>query len=384
MGRKEEVVRAFYTEHHAGEVPIDSTVQELYAQFQRLNEDVDVSYGLFNGVTKKIRSGFTPGAATSARSRMVPGQDFGDLLDQVDASVEPPKIIEIGNMDFPEFKLYQTGGLIDRILSDHTEEGGLYSGTANILVGESGVGKSTVALQLLAMIKRQHPDSKILYISSEMTRNDLFFFYSKMNLIGNVPTLLLMDHIQGRFDLTLRDTVRSDDYDIILLDSYQDTVVKMTDVLGFKSTQAATWLTNLLIEAADKRGKAIIAIQHLTKGGTYVGSTYLKHATTAMMEMRFDSAGRRYVEFSKNRRGGSGINRRVYYSLDQNGEVVWDEETWNRDREAESLAKGEGERRAGLEDKFDKLFLTVMSDPEKDEAEENQVEESVEENESNE
>ena len=83
MGRKEEMVRAFYTEHHAGEVPIDSTVQELYAQFQRLNEDVDVSYGLFNGVTKKIRNGFTPGAATSSRSRMVPGQGPEDLLDQV-------------------------------------------------------------------------------------------------------------------------------------------------------------------------------------------------------------------------------------------------------------------------------------------------------------
>jgi len=243
-------------------------------------------------------------------------------------------------------------------MSDHTEDGGIYSGTANVVVGESGVGKSTVMLQILAEIKEVQPDANILYISSEMTRNDLFFFYAKMPIIGNVPTLLLMDYILGRFDLVLKNTINSDDYDIILLDSYQDTIVKMADVLGWKSTRAATWLTNMLIDAADKKGKAIFAIQHLTKGGQYVGSTYLKHATTAMIEMRFDDSGRRYIEFSKNRRGGSAINKKLYYSL-VNGRLVWDEQTWNQDIIATSLANGEDLRKHELDRKFSELFLSV-------------------------
>jgi len=352
------IVRAFFTEHHGGEVPIDQTVQQLYTQFMVNNENSSVSYGLFNGVVKKLRAGFTSTKPSDPRSESLTQRGRPDLGEDAESVIEKPTVIEIGNMDFPDFKLYRTNGLVDKLLSDHTEDGGLYSGTANIVVGESGVGKSTVILQLLAMIKRENPDAKILYVSSEMTRNDLFFFFSKMPIIGNIPTLLLMDYIMGRFDLILKNTIESDDYDIILLDSYQDTIVKMADVLGWKTNRAATWLTNAIIEAADKKNKAIFTIQHLTKGGQYVGSTYLKHATTAMMEMRFDDAGRRYVEFSKNRRGGSNIYKRLYYSL-VNGELVWDELAWQQEIEANRLATGEGENRAMLDQKFNDLFLSL-------------------------
>lgn len=370
MGRKEILVRRFFTEHHAGVVPIDQTVQQLYSQFMANTENSEVSYGLFNGVVKKLRRGFNAIAPTG-RNQVPLGEGIVES-DEPD-NVEPPKVIEIGSMAFPNFKRYRTGGLIDLLLSDHTEDGGLYSGTANIVVGESGVGKSTVMLQMLAQIKREHPDARILYVSSEMTRNDLFFFYAKMPIIGSVPTLLLMDHIMGRFDIVLKNTINSDEYDIILLDSYQDTIVKMADVLGWKSTRAATWLTNMIIEAADKNGKAIFAIQHLTKGGQYVGSTYLKHATTAMMEMRFDENGRRYVEFSKNRRGGTNINKRLYFSL-VNGELVWDEEAWKQEIQATDLANGESSRRAALEGKFSDLFLSVGKKGTEEETESAEVE----------
>lgn len=358
IGKKETLVRAFFTEHHGGEVPIDQTVQQLYTQFMVNTENANVSYGLFNGVVKKLRAGFTSTRPSDPRSESLTQRGRPDLGEDAESVIEKPTVIEIGNMDFPDFKLYKTNGLVDKLLSDHTEDGGLYSGTANIVVGESGVGKSTVILQLLAMIKRENPDAKILYISSEMTRNDLFFFFSKMPIIGNIPTLLLMDYIMGRFDLILKNTIESEDYDIILLDSYQDTIVKMADVLGWKTNRAATWLTNAIIEAADKKNKAIFAIQHLTKGGQYVGSTYLKHATTAMMEIRFDDARRRYVEFSKNRRGGSHIYQRLYYSL-VNGELVWDEVAWQQEIEANRLATGEGENRAMLDQRFNDLFLSV-------------------------
>lgn len=372
IGKKEMLVRKFFTEHHAGVVPIDSTVQQLYSQFMVNTENAEVSYGLFNGVVKKLRGGFNVIEPTS-RNQVQLGEGIVESSDTEPEATEPATIIEIGSMQFPNFQLYKTGGLVDKLLSDHTEGGGLYSGTANILVGESGVGKSTVALQLLAQIKKVQPDAKILYISSEMTRNDLFFFYAKMPIIGTVPTLLLMDYIMGRFDLVLKNTINSDDHDIILLDSYQDTIVKMADVLGWKSTRAATWLTNMIIEAADKRGKAVIAIQHLTKGGTYVGSTYLKHATTAMIEMRFDESGRRYVQFSKNRRGGSYINTRLYYSL-VDGEVAWDEVAWNQEIEATKLSNGENTRREELDQKFNDVFLSIAQIGQKD-ADEVEVEE---------
>jgi hypothetical protein len=360
IGRKEMLVRTFFIEHHGGEVPIDNTVQTLYTQFMVNTENANVSYGLFNGVVKKLRGGFRTGTPQPSTAHSLVNHMTQQSMDiTADPVQEPAEVIEIGQMVFPEFKNWKTDELIDIIFSDHTPEGGVYSGTANIVIGESGVGKSTVMLDILAKIKRVQPDAKILYISSEMTRNDLFFYYAKTPIIANVPTILLMDYIMGRFDLILRDSIQGD-HDIILLDSFQDVLVKMADVLGWKTTRAGTWLTNMLIEAADKHGKTIFAIQHLTKGGQYVGSTYLKHATTSMMEMRFDEAGRRYVEFSKNRRGGSYINRRLYYSL-VDGAIVWDEVAWRQENEATKLTAVEGTRKQELDQKFNELFLSVTN-----------------------
>lgn len=358
IGAKELKVRDFFENVHDGRVPDGLTVQQLYTQFMTGGSDATgISYGLFNGVVKKIRfetgdSVVTPiGLSTVAR----PGAAVQAELDE-----DPEgEVVEIGSMEFPEFNKWETGECIDHLWSDHDKTGGVFGGTANVVIGESGVGKSTVMLDLLAKIKEKNPDARILYISSEMTRNDLFFYYAKMPIIETIPTLLLMDYLTSRFDRVLEKTIHGN-YDIILIDSHQDIIVKLKDVLGWKSTRAETWLTNLIIEAADKKGKAIFAIQHMTKGGQYVGSTYLKHATTSMLEMKFDDAGRRYIEFSKNRRGGSMVGKRMYYSLVE-GRVKWDEETWKHENEAAALTAVEAVRRQELEDSFNNVFLSVQN-----------------------
>jgi predicted ATP-dependent serine protease len=344
-GKKEIIVRKFFNRNHSGSVPANKTVQQLYSQFMATDAGADVSYGLFNGVVKKMRADRIPTKATVVS------------LEPAEPKAPKAEVIEIGKMKFPNFRAWKTGGIIDRLFSDHTADGGIFSGTANIVIGESGVGKSTVTLDILSKIKKEQPDAKILYISSEMTRNDLYFYFQKTPIIANVPTLLVMDYVSGRFDQVLEETMNGD-YDVILIDSHQDIIVKLADILGWKSTKAQTWLTNLIIDAADRHGKTIFAIQHMTKGGQYVGSTYLKHATTSMMEIKFDDAGRRYVEFSKNRRGGSLVNKRLYYSL-ENGEVVWDETAWTQEHEASKLASAEKARKQELESRFNDLFLSV-------------------------
>jgi energy-coupling factor transporter ATP-binding protein EcfA2 len=355
IGKKEITVRDFFENAHNGRVP-NLTVQQLYTQFMTQAADSSgISYGLFNGVVKKLRfetgDSLVPGPGQSTTARPT-SEAQADLVFS-----DEPEIFEIGSMEFPEFRKFTTGTVFDQIMSDHDTEGGIFAGTANIVIGESGVGKSTVTLDLLAKIKQQDPNAKVLYISSEMTRNDLFFYYRKMPIIETIPTLLIMDYLMGRFDKTLEKAINGD-YDVILIDSYQDIIVKIKDVLGWKSTKAEAWLTGLIVEAADKKGKAIFAIQHMTKGGQYVGSTYLKHATQAMMEIKFDESGRRYVEFSKNRRGGSMVGKRMYYSL-VNGEVAWDEAAWRQETTIADLAGQESDRRQNLESEFNSLFLSV-------------------------
>ena len=346
-GRKEQVVRQWFNDSHDGIVP-KAKVLDMFNEFELMPKDEDISYGLFNGVIKKIQA-----EGHGASSAPQPESSGPRLIH----SVVEPNIINVEDMEFPSFGLFPTGKKIDDLFSDHEEGGGLYGGTVNIVIGESGVGKSTVMLDLLASIVDQNPEAKILYISSEMTRNDIMFYYRKTPAIGKVPTLLLMDYVKNGQLAQVLEKSFNGDHDVILLDSYQDVLVKLKEVHGWKSTKAESWLTNMMIDAAEKCGNAVLAIQHMTKGGQYVGSTYLKHATTAMLEIRFDLTGQRYIEFSKNRRGGSGTGKRLYYKLDETGAVVYDTARFTETEEMRSFENVETLRQQDLTAQFENIFL---------------------------
>ena len=358
---KEQRVREWFNDKHNGAIPAGAKVIDLFRVFEV--EVPGISYGCLNGTMKKI--------VEEGHSQVTQ-----DLKDSV--AVEPiePEIIAIKDMVFPDFKLHRTGKKIDDLFSDHEEGGGLYGGTVNIVVGESGVGKSTILLDTLAEVQVQNPEAKVLYVSSEMTRNDILFYYKKTPSIADVPTLLLMDYVKsGNMDQVLMQTLNSD-WDIILIDSHQDILVKLKEVKGWKSTFAESWLTNLMIDAAEKQGTAILAIQHMTKGGQYVGSTYLKHATTAMMEIKFDDSGLRYVTFSKNRRGGSAVGERLYFRL-EDGKVIYDEARFKESKELTDIQNMESIRQADLGQKFNDIFLTGNDLEVEDNTEEDSVADEV-------
>jgi predicted ATP-dependent serine protease len=346
-GKKEQTVRQWFNDTHEGKVP-KGKVLDVFNAFSADLTDAEISYGLFNGVLKKIlEEGHERTAAV-----------VGGIAGSVTSGEFEPAIIKVEDMEFPNFKLFKSGKKIDDLFSDHEEGGGTYGGTVNIVIGESGVGKSTVLLDHLASIKAVNPDANILYISSEMTRNDILFYYRKTPAIGQVPTLLLMDYVKtGQLSKVLEQSFNGK-HDIILLDSYQDVLVKLKEVHNWRSTYAESWLTNMMIDAAEKNGCAVLAIQHMTKGGTYVGSTYLKHATTAMVEIKFDVSGQRYIEFSKNRRGGSGTGKRLYYRLDDQGSVVYDSDRFTETEAIRKIENTETIRQSDLTQRFNDIFMT--------------------------
>lgn len=365
--KKEQAVRKWFNDCFDGVVP-NSKVIDLFKRFEV--EVPGISYGCLNGTMKKI-------VAEGHVDMTAPPVRRGTT-----ESIEPrepveAEIIKVEDMDFPDFGLHKTGKEIDELFSDHEEGGGQYGGTVTIVIGESGVGKSTILLDALAAIQVVNPLAKVLYVSSEMTKNDIGFYYKKTPAIGKVPTLLLMSHVKdGSIDQVIQDEFNKD-YDIILLDSYQDVVVKLKEVKSWKSTYAESWLTNIMIDAAENNGAAIWAIQHMTKGGQYVGSTYLKHATTAMMEIMFDDAGQRYVEFSKNRRGGSGVGKRLYFRL-VDGEVVYDANRYKETLELAEIEDKESIRQGDLSKKFEEIFVFGKQAADADESnEEDQIPEDI-------
>ena len=97
--------------------------------------------------------------------------------------------------------------------------------------------------------------------------------------------------------------------------------------MGWARNKVESWLLDLL-EKHNKanndanKNTAFVCIQQMTKQGEFAGSNRIKHMTTAMAALRFDGRGRdaeRYIEFSKNRRGGVG--EKIYFSLSRGGKV---------------------------------------------------------------
>ena len=91
-----------------------------------------------------------------------------------------------------------------------------------VLVGQRRVGKSYLLMQLRDMIKKQNPQTQIIYINKEqhefssISNSDDLFGYLKENVKGNGKVALFIDEIQDieSFEITLRDLATRGNYDI--------------------------------------------------------------------------------------------------------------------------------------------------------------------------
>jgi predicted AAA+ superfamily ATPase len=91
-----------------------------------------------------------------------------------------------------------------------------------VLIGQRRVGKSYLLMQLRDLIKKQFPDTQIIYINKEqhefssLTNSDDLFHYLKEQVKGDGKVALFIDEIQDieSFEITLRDLVTRDRFDI--------------------------------------------------------------------------------------------------------------------------------------------------------------------------
>jgi len=91
-----------------------------------------------------------------------------------------------------------------------------------VLIGQRRVGKSYLLMQVRALIKKQSPDTQIIYINKEqhefskIKNSDDLFLYLKENVKENGKVALFIDEIQDieSFEITLRDLVTRGNYDI--------------------------------------------------------------------------------------------------------------------------------------------------------------------------
>jgi|TARA_R100001443_G_scaffold20619_1_gene32722 DNA repair protein RadA/Sms len=232
-----------------------------------------------------------------------------------------PELVKMNDIKFDKnlFKPMKTGKKVDSLLSS---EGGLMKGTNFAFVGDPGVGKSTVMLDILSDLQKKK--QKVLFISGEMTSIDMFGYVKRFPKFGKLPILFMGDYIE-KDPMVVLTSVLSEGFDVVLIDSMAEVCTNIVDYHGGTMKNAETKVLNLLekhnkAENLNKTNTTFLIIQQVTKGGEFAGSNRFKHMLTGMGHMKF-TEGSRVLFFSKNRRGGQ--MDKLHFSLDQKNHVGW-------------------------------------------------------------
>ncbi len=276
------------------------------------------------------------------------------------------KLTQLDDLNFSDdlFVPLKTGTVADQFLST---EGGFLPGTNVMAAGAPGVGKTTVLLELLYKIRKQDPNTKVLFISAEMNQLDMARYLKRFPHWGTLPILFLSDYADGNSKLAIEETLNQG-WDIVLTDSYTEVNDTVKEESGMSRGKTEKWFLDLMTEhnMANNTAKCyttFVTILQLSKGGTFVGSNKLKHMTTAMLHLDWkgsENSSERFMEFSKNRTGEVG--QKMFFDF-SNG-VQFDEIRYKRDLMNEELIKEEREKLKTEEDAFDKLFNNLPSEAE--------------------
>lgn len=219
------------------------------------------------------------------------------------------------------FRPMKTGRSIDTHFSS---EGGLMRGTNYAIVGDPGVGKSTVMLDMLADLQKK--GQKVLFISGEMNSIDMYGYVKRYPKFGELPILFLGDYIEDNC-LEVLDTILNEGWDAVLVDSMAEVCNAVADSSKayMSSKKAESEVLNLFekhnkAENKGNKNTAFLIIQQVTKQGNFAGSNRFKHMMTGMAHLKF-ADGQRIFYFSKNRRGGSHDARA--FNLASRNRVGW-------------------------------------------------------------
>jgi len=243
------------------------------------------------------------------------------------------------------FEPYKTGKGIDILLS---KRGGVMRATTIVVTSAAGTGKSTVCYDMAAQIQINHPKAKVACLQAEMKSDDLEFelHENSKKWMGKVEFIIFKNMIKeyGKHnaDVILQKIFEAG-YHVLIIDSIEEIISQLEICCEMTSGEAEDFVLKLCDDANESSAKtAIIAIQQQTKGGVFKGSNKISHNTTAMLYLHKDDKGDRYAVFKgKNRRCGEHVGKKMYYSLDAKGEVVWDLVGFTESEDRSKLVKDE-------------------------------------------
>ena len=280
-------------------------------------------------------------------------------------------VVKMKDIQFEKglFENWMTGKIMDELLCSYK---GLPKGVNYMVIGDPGVGKTTIILDLLSDLS-MYNSAKVLFVSAEMNEIDLAIYVQRFPKFQNLDILF----VEGEFEqephscktLERLSSILDQGWDVVAIDSFYELqgIIKEEENITLKKAES------LLLSLMKQQSKGdnsrnvnttFLTIQQVTKSGAFVGSNRLKHSITAMMELRLENPKNiysdRYAVFTKHRRGDVGV--RLYYDLGATGDVFYNEERYRNDQLIRRLQSNAANSIRNLADQFDLLFNSINTD----------------------
>jgi len=192
----------------------------------------------------------------------------------------------------------------DRVLG-----GGLVPGSAVLIGGDPGIGKSTLLLQTIAALSLGH---RVLYITGEESISQVSLRARRLQLPCAAVQILAATELERI--LAVAATQRPD---YLVVDSIQTVYSELLQSAPGSVAQVRECAAQL-VRFAKQTGTTVFLVGHVTKGGALAGPRVLEHMVDTVLYFEGDSSSRfRVIRAFKNRFGA--VNELGVFAMTETG-----------------------------------------------------------------
>ena len=184
---------------------------------------------------------------------------------------------------------------VDRVLG-----GGIMKGSAILLGGEPGIGKSTLMMQIAGsteLINSISGSGKVLYISGEESASQLKMRANRLGVKSNKIEILIESDLSR-----ILDVLNKSKPELIIMDSIQTVVSEEAGKVPGTVNQVK-FCGHSLISWSKNNNAAIFFIAHVTKEGVIAGPKIVEHMVDTVLYFDHSNSGILFVRAAKNRFG---------------------------------------------------------------------------------
>jgi len=190
---------------------------------------------------------------------------------------------------------FQCGiGELDRVTG-----GGFVKGSAILVGGDPGIGKSTLLLQAAA--KLADKGQRVIYVSGEEAIAQVRLRAKRLGVENSAVELAAETNVE----VILATLEQSEQADLVIVDSIQTLWTDRVDSAPGTVTQVRT-SAQAMTRYAKKTGAAVVLVGHVTKDGQIAGPRVVEHMVDAVLYFEGDASHTfRILRGVKNRYGAT-------------------------------------------------------------------------------